>query len=239
MKKTTLLRIVLALGAAALILGLIYLAFVKAMPDLWPVLKSGSEAEIEAYLASADQTAGLICTALLQFLQVVSILLPGAPIQIAAGIVYGVWKGAAICYGAYVAANLTVFTAARRLRGLLDKLAPTRGGSLLDKMRFLHDAEMPVYMTAMACLIPVVPNGIIPYAAARTDMRLGQFALAVCLGSVTPIFLMCLIGGRILAGEYLLAVAVLAAALAAAALLTRYRAALLNAAKALKSKLFR
>ena len=47
MKRTTLLRIALVLAVAALILGLVYLAFVKAMPDLWPVLKSGSEAEIE------------------------------------------------------------------------------------------------------------------------------------------------------------------------------------------------
>lgn len=56
---------------------------------------------------------GLICTALLQFLQVVSIVLPGAPIQVAAGIVYGVWKGSAICYVSHVSANLAVFAASR------------------------------------------------------------------------------------------------------------------------------
>ena len=54
MKTSILVRSALVLSIVALILGLIYLAFVKAMPDLWPVLKSGSEAEIEAYLASAD-----------------------------------------------------------------------------------------------------------------------------------------------------------------------------------------
>lgn len=89
----------------------------------------------------------------------------------------------------------------------------------------------------MACLIPVVPNGVIPYAAARTEMRFGQFTLAVCLGSVTPIFLMCLIGGRILAGEYLLAVVVLLASLLVAVLLTCYRSKLQAAAKRLKEKL--
>ncbi len=84
MKRTVLIRIAVSLAAAGLVLGLFYAAFVKAMPDLWPVLKSGSEPEMEAYLASADNAAGLICTALLQFLQVVSIVLPGAPIQVAA-----------------------------------------------------------------------------------------------------------------------------------------------------------
>lgn len=237
MKHPVLFRIFAVLCLAAVIAGLLYLAFFRAVPDLWPVLKSGKEAEIEAYLASADQTAGLVGTALLQFLQVISIVLPGAPIQIAAGIVYGVWKGTAICYGAYVAANLAVFTAVRKLGVALDKMAPVNRRGLLDKVRFLRDAEMPVYMTAMACLIPVVPNGVIPYAAARTEMRFGQFTLAVCLGSVTPIFLMCLIGGRILAGEYLLAVVVLLASLLVAVLLTCYRTKLQAAAKRLKEKL--
>lgn len=239
MKRTTLLRIVLVLAVAALILGLVYLAFVKAMPDLWPVLKSGSEAEIEAYLASADSTVGLICTAMLQFLQVVSIILPGAPIQIAAGIVYGVWKGGAICYLAYVSANLAVFAAARHLGGLLDRLAPGEGGGLLQKVKFLSDADMPVYMTAMACIIPVVPNGIIPYAAARTPMKFWQFAAAVCGGSAVPIFVMCLIGGRILAGEYLLAVVVFGVSLGLVVLLTHYRARLMALARSLKKKLSR
>lgn len=239
MKKSGLIRAAMALAVAALILGLVYVAFVKAMPDLWPVLKSGSEAEIEAYLASADSTVGLLCTAMLQFLQVVSIILPGAPIQIAAGIVYGVWKGGAICYLSYVSANLVVFAAARHLGGLLDKLAPAQGGGLLQKVRFLSDAEMPVYMTAMACIIPVVPNGIIPYAAAKTEMKFWQFAAAVCGGSAVPIFVMCLIGGRILAGEYLLAVAVFGVSLLVVVLLTHYRARLLALARTLKQRLSR
>ena len=231
MKKTTLLRIALVLGVAALVLGLFYLAFVKAMPDLWPVLKSGSEPEIEAYLASADSAVGLICTAMLQFLQVVSIILPGAPIQIAAGIVYGVWKGAAICYMAYVSANLAVFTAARHLGNLLDRFAPSGGGGIFQKVKFLSDAEMPVYMTAMACIIPVVPNGIIPYAAARTPMNFWQFAAAACGGSAVPIFVMCLIGGRILAGEYLLAVLVFGVSLGLVVVLTRFRGPLMAAVR--------
>lgn len=239
MKKATLVRIALVLSAAALILGLFYLAFVKAMPDLWPVLKSGNEAEIEAYIASSDSTVGLICTAMLQFLQVVSIVLPGMPIQIAAGIVYGVWKGGTICYLAYVTANLVVFAAARHLGNLLDRFAPSGGGGIFQKVKFLSDAEMPIYMTAMTCIIPVVPNGIIPYAAARTPMKFWQFAVAVCCGSVVPIFVMCLIGGRILAGEYFLAVAVFAVSLGLVVLLTRFRNQLMGAVRRLKQKLSR
>ena len=231
MKRTQLIRAALALTVAALVLGLFYAAFVKAMPDLWPVLRSGNEAQIEAYLSTAGSLSGLLCTAMLQFLQVVSIVLPGAPIQIAAGIVYGVWKGAAVCYVSYVSANLAVFRAARRMESLLDRLAPGNRRGLLQKVRFLSQSDMPAYMTAMACIIPVVPNGIIPYAAAKTSMRFWQFAAAVAAGSAMPIFVMCLIGGRILAGEYLLAVAVFAVSLLAVVLLTCFRRQLADAAR--------
>lgn len=222
-RKAILIRLLLILAVIAMIMGLGYVAFVRAMPDLWPVLKSGNEAEIEEYIGSAGSVSGLVCTALLQFLQVISIVLPGAPIQIAAGIVYGVWKGTAICYAAHVAANLTVFEAARRLGSTLDQLAPVKRDGWLQKTRFLNNAEMPVYMTAMACIIPIVPNGIIPHAAARTKMTFRQFTAAVCLGSLMPTFIMCLIGGRILAGDYLLAVLVFAVSLGVVMLLTRYR----------------
>ena len=62
------------------------------------------------------------------------------------------------------------------------------------KIDFLKKERHPAYMTAMACLIPVLPNGIIPYAAARTKIRLYEFALAMVLGINS---LSALIAGRI------------------------------------------
>lgn len=231
MKKKLLMRLLLILAVIAMVGGLVYKAFVQAMPDLIPLLKSGSEAEIEAYISTAGSVSGLICTALLQFLQVISVVLPGAPIQIAAGIVYGVLKGTAICYLSYLAANLIVFYVARRLGSTLEQLAPVKKADWQQKIRFLSGSDMPVYMTAMACIIPIVPNGIIPYAASKTKMTFKQFALAVSLGSLTPIFVMCLIGGRILAGEYILAVLVFVVSLGAVVLLTRYRVQVMTLVK--------
>lgn len=209
-------RIALCAGALG---GLIYLAFLQSMPELLPLLKGGSEEDIAAYIGSQPPLLGILCTALLAFLQPVSIVLPGAPIQIAAGVVYGTLKGFLICHSAYVLANVTIFYLARVLREKMERHLARFSG----KLDFLKKERHPAYMTAMACLTPLLPNGIIPYAAARTKIRLHEFTLAVVMGSFFPVLIMCAIGKRILQGDYLYAAVLLILDLFLVFVLTKWR----------------
>ena len=218
-KRALLIRAGFILLCAAVLIGLVYLAFGQAAPELLPLLKSGDEEQIAAYLGKQNRVSGILSTALLAFLQPVSIILPGAPIQIAAGVVYGTLKGFLICHIAYVLSNLVVFYLARVLGQKMDRYVSRFSG----KIDFLQKTQYPAYMTAMACLIPVVPNGIIPYAAARTRMRFHEFLIAVELGSLFPILVMCAIGKRILHGEYFYAAALLGFCLVVVIVLTLLR----------------
>ena len=231
MKKPVIYRVLIILGAVLVVAGLIYIAFIKMLPDLLPVLRRGNEAEIEAYLRKHTSIGGMISTAVLQFIQVVSIVLPGAPIQIAAGIVYGSLRGFLICFFSYMAANAAVFYAARRLDNRLDKFFPLERGKLMDRVRFLKDSDMPIYMTSMACMIPLVANGIVPYAAASTKMTMKQFLLGVALGCWMQILVMCAIGGRILSGDYLIAILFFVISLVIVLLMMRFRTQVMNFAR--------
>ena len=219
--RQTLLHTGVALAALSVLLGLIYLAFGHAAPELLPLLRSGDEEQIAQYLGRSGSTAGILSTALLSFIQPVSIVLPGAPIHIAAGVVYGTLQGFIICHLSYVFANVVIFYCARTLRRQLRRIRLLKSyGAKLD---FLKREQYPAFMTAMACLVPVVPNGIIPYAAARTRMRLQEFTLAVYLGSFLPILIMCAIGKRILHGDYLVAGGLFGGSLLVVLVLTRLR----------------
>ncbi len=213
-------RVALIVLCGGALFGLVYLAFLRFAPDLLPLLESGNEDAIAAYLGAQNEFTGILSTALLAFIQPVSIVLPGAPIQIAAGIVYGTLKGFLICHSAYVFANVVIFYLARVLRGQIEAYV----SRFSSKINFLQNAQYPVYMTAMACLVPLVPNGIVPYAAARTRMKLYEFLLAVILGSFFPILIMCAIGKQILHGDYLYAAALFGFDLAVVIVLTRLRA---------------
>jgi uncharacterized membrane protein YdjX (TVP38/TMEM64 family) len=202
MKKNYLVRILAAIIILILAAGLIYFAFLTAMPELIPLLQNGSVTEIENYLRSSDKLTGLIFTALLQAVQVFSVVLPGMPIQIAAGIVYGIWRSFFVCHLSSVLANVLVFIAVRRFGAKMDKISPIeRKDSKLD---FLLKSDTPAYMTVVACLIPILPNGFIPYVAAKTKIKTLKFALAVYFGSLFPVLVLCAVGSKILQGGYIM-----------------------------------
>ena len=221
-------------GVAVAIIALICFVVVHMMPGFLQVLQGGNESEIEAYLNENAGIQGMVCTGILQFLQVISIVFPGMPIQFAAGIVYGTWKGFVLCHVSYLAANLCVFLMARRFKGHMGS-----SGSLEKKFRkldFIKNSKNPGYMTALACLIPVLPKGIVPYVACQTGMTARHFVFSAWCGSLFPILAMCAIGSRVMAGEYFLAIGLLIVFLIAVVLLSVFRKQVIGFGKTLLPK---
>lgn len=230
-------QVLLLLAIVALVVALVYFIVVRMMPGFLDALQTGDEGAIEAYLSETAGIKGMVCVGLLQFLQVVSVALPGMPVQIAAGIVYGTVKGFLLCHLSYLAANIAVFCAARHLGNRVNALVPVDKKS--GKLDFIKNSSSPGYMTALACLIPVLPNGIVPYVACQTKLTVKGFAMAVWCGSLMPVLVMCAIGNRIIAGDFLLAVAIFAASLIAVILLTIFRNQVIGLGKTLSERWIR
>jgi len=237
MQKNTLIRIAIKVIMVVLALCFVYFAFVKAMPDLLPLLASGDEAEVEAYLEANNKFMGVLCAALLQALQVFSVVLPGPPIQIAAGIVYGTWRAFFVCHLSSVAANLLVFLLARRFNTKMNQYMPVKKRT--SKLDFLVKSDHPSYMTVIAYLIPVLPNGIIPYAAAKTKIKLLPFFLSCYFGSILPVFVLCAAGSKITEGGYVFAAILVVVLFAVVFLLTKYYKRILPWIQKLQQKLSR
>lgn len=227
MTKNRLIRAAILALAVIFCAGLVYYAFLKTIPDLVPLLQSGNEAQIEEYLRTSNHVTGLLCTALLQIVQVISIVLPGPPIQIAAGIVYGTWRSFFVCHLASVLAHTLVFLAVRRLGSRMDQLIPVNKKS--SRLDFLLKSDTPIYMTVVACLIPILPNGIIPYVAAKTKIKPLQFSLSIYVGTLLPIFVLCAAGSKIMEGGYLFSGILLAALVIFVILLTKFKDNVLRA----------
>lgn len=220
-KKNKWIRFAMKTGILLVSAGLIYFAFVATMPDLIPLLRNGNEAQIEQYLRESNKWLGLLCVALLQFVQVLSVILPGAPIQIAAGIVYGTWRAFFVCHLSAVGTNLLVFNASRKLGSKMNLLLPVDTKS--SKLDFIRKSENPAYMTVVACLVPILPNGFIPYAAAKTKITSLQFGLAMYFGSLAPVLVLCAAGSKIMKGGYIASAILLGALFLAVILLSKYK----------------
>ena len=174
---------------------LIWFAFGNKIPGLIPLLKEGDSQKIADYLAQETGIRGVIAVILLQGIQVASIVMPGMAIQVAAGLIYG-WLE-----GGFVAANLCVFLFARRMGSDRIKdvsMSPTSQW-LMEKL----NGTKPQFMVAIACMVPAIPNGIIPYLAARTEITARDYVGAVAMGSWLQILLACMAGQFIINGQWL------------------------------------
>ena len=87
MKKTKIIRGgIMALFVLAALL-LVYLVVRQTMPDIIPLLRSGDEEALEAYLSRDMSFTGILYMALLQMVQVWSIVISGVIVNVAAGVV--------------------------------------------------------------------------------------------------------------------------------------------------------
>ena len=189
---------VLAVIAVAI---LIWFAFGDKIPGRIPLLKEGDSQKIADYLAQETGIKGVIAVILLQAVQIASIVMPGMAIQIAAGLIYGWLEGFLMCYIGFVVSNLCVFLFARKMGS--DRIRDVSMGRtsqwLLDKL----NGTKPQFMVVVANMVPAVPNGIIPYIAAKTEISALDYVKAVAMGSWLQILLSCLAGQFIIKGQWL------------------------------------
>ena len=210
---------------AAYILIMIGLAFLLVYyigrdiaPDLIRAFKSRDEAAMEMYLAENDNILGMMLTALLQIVQVLSVFIPSIPVQVAAGVVFGTVRGFLICYIANIVANAFIYVIYAKIHVLLNRIVPMEKESKLTRM--IAASGSPTYMVAMACIIPAIPNGFIPYAAYAAKVPFKKFVFAVSVGCLPPILVLCAIGNQILTGDWFLVVFLIALSFVIAAVLT-------------------
>ena len=200
------LRLVLV-AVIAVTAGLIIETFRLLLPGLWTAFSSGDEAALSAYLAGQGRLRSYLTLWFLSFVQVVSLVIPAMPVQLAAGLAYGPWLGFVTSFSASAVANLTVFLAARRLAPVIRRLTAdnAKATKLLNSVRSSKD---PWFYTILAFITPGLPNGIIPYAAANAGMRPKHFIAAIFISLPFPTLLTCAAGSFILEGNWLFTVLV-------------------------------
>lgn len=206
--KTKIQRMLLGLLLLVLLFLLGYLLITYTNPDLIRILTSGNQDAIEEMLRSETGLYAVLLTIAMEFLQTFSIIIPGLPINIAAGLVFGWFKGSIICTIGFVAANTAVFVIAKRVRGLVRKIVPS-SAEKNSRWKFISEAKNPLLMITLAFATPGVPNGFIPYVSSTLPVTTNMFALAVFCGSLPGIIFSNFIGHFLLRKNYI-AVGILA-----------------------------
>jgi uncharacterized membrane protein YdjX (TVP38/TMEM64 family) len=186
--------------ASVMTLFLLFQTVGAFLGELLMILRHGSQEELMAYLARRSQLGGLTILFFMSVLQVISIVLPGMLIQVSGALIFGWWKSFIVCWLGFVAGNALVFCVARITgKQLTEVLSSEKKNTWLVRQMNQHD---PAFVTALACMIPGVPNGIIPYIAARTKLYLSEFVPAVAGSCWIQILLNCIAGHFLVRGQY-------------------------------------
>lgn len=195
----TSLKILVFIGVL-LIFGLVVWA---VWGDISPVLKDffspHTQAEFEEIFKGYGFAGGLVAF-LMQMIQVLSVVFPAAPVQLAVGTTYGVALGLPICVAAIFAANLTAYGIARHFGGRL--MPRLFSGNAIKKYAFLQKSKNLNAALFLIYIIPGVPNGMIPYIAVAAGIPFKRFILVITLASIPAVFSMTFTGQCLISGRY-------------------------------------
>ncbi len=201
-KRISIEKVIAMIFIAIVMIATVYIAwkhFGAQFSRLFEVLRSGDEAQIEAYLNSKGQWKGMLLVFVMCVLQVVSIFIPGLVIQVSAGVIYGWQKAFLITYLGFIFGNTLVFFIARKLGNKASALFDLdhKKNPLKEK---INDYG-PFFVLFLAYLVPGIPNGFIPYFASRLDIRGFDFIGAVAASSWIQIICNCFAGHWLIRGD--------------------------------------
>lgn len=194
------------LSAVLIIISIFLIAMVVI--DLIPLLKNviGNIKDESAITSDIQEygAQGVLLLAALQALQVITIIFPSAPIQILAGLTYGIFFGLLICLAGYMIGNTIVFVLIRRFGDIFLPFN-TVNKKIRKKSRwdllFSIKSENVEFMAFLLFLIPGIPNGILPYIFAKSRITLPRYLLAILLAGTPAILICTLVGERIADGD--------------------------------------
>lgn len=189
-KKTILL-------GAACVLILAVMAVIAVW--LWPWFSSLVQPDNRQRLQEFVQTLGIggwLLMLGLQVLQIVVAVIPGEPVEIVMGMLYGAWGGFFTCELGILIGSLIVFFTVRALGTPI--VVQLFGQERLQSYSFLQNTRRLETITFVLFFIPGTPKDILTYVAGLTLISPWRF-LVISLVARIPSVLSSTLGGSSLA----------------------------------------
>ncbi|MGN1345784.1 MAG: TVP38/TMEM64 family protein [Eubacteriales bacterium] len=152
--------------------------------------------------------AGQAVFFLMIVLQVFVAVIPGEPLEIAAGYAFGWFGGTVITLLGLLIGELLVFLFVRRfgMRALELFLSPEK----IHSVKFLRNTKKLKGLLFLLFLIPGTPKDLLTYVAGLTEIRLSEFLVLSGVARIPSIVSSILGGSALGSGNYLTAAVVFA-----------------------------
>ena len=131
----------------------------------------------------------------LVILQILAAFIPGEPLEIAGGYVFGAIEGTVLCLLADAIGSTLVFLLVRRFGVKLVRLFFSQ--EKLDSLQFLKSSPRRTLLFLIVFMVPGTPKDLLCYFGGLTDMKLPVLILIATLGRI-PSVVTSTVGGNAL-----------------------------------------
>jgi uncharacterized membrane protein YdjX (TVP38/TMEM64 family) len=171
----------------------------------WPFIKNLQNLEyremFSAWVAGLGFKGALILFGV-QVLQIVVAIIPGGPVELIAGAVYGAWGGLLIIEAGCATATVIVFFMVRKFG--LPLIRRFFGADVLNTWGFLKDEKKTALLTFILFLVPGTPKDTLTYLAPLSRLSLVQFTLISVFARFPAILLTTVMGDAAMQGNWVM-----------------------------------
>lgn len=190
-------RIKLAV-AAVLVLASVAVV-IKLLPWFYSLSDPAVRESLKEYVNSLG-VGGVFFMLGIQVLQVVVAVLPGEPVELLAGMIYGMWGGLAVCMAGLLIGTTLVFYLVRALgKDFVERLFSK---DKVQKLAFLRDSKKIEMLTFLLFFIPGTPKDILTYVAPLTKIRPRDFLFISIFARIPSVVTSTYAGQTIMDGEW-------------------------------------
>lgn len=191
---------------SVLVLAVISIFSVKY---LVPACRMLNSEQGHVWIAEFMEKTGILAPLLFVFLmalQVVIAVLPGGPLEITAGMLFGGFWGTVLTVTGMLLGTLAVYGLVRKFgTKLVDIVIPEQKRR---KFAILENQEKLAFWVFVLFLIPGIPKDLLTYIVPLTKMSAGQFLLLSTLARFPAMVSSVLMGSSLTKGRYWLCIAI-------------------------------
>ncbi|MHB1483200.1 MAG: TVP38/TMEM64 family protein [Saccharofermentanales bacterium] len=150
--------------------------------------------------------AGVLIAIGIQVIQVVLAVIPGEPIEIIAGILYGTWGGLALCLLGIFIGSLIIFLLVRLLG--VSFVRHIIKDENIEKLKFLNDSKSLDFIVFVLFFIPGTPKDLLTYFIPLTPMKPLRFLIIATFARIPSVVTSTFIGASIGGNKWVVSIIV-------------------------------
>ena len=189
-----------------IVIALMIVATIYFLPMMTKLSDETYRAEFKTNISNMG-FKGVLIVLLLQILQIIVAVIPGQPMEIVSGMLYGTWGGMILCLVGILIGTALVFYIVRKAGVNFIQLffSPEKIDEMKNSKIFKNPAKFELLLFIIF-VIPMIPKDIFIYLGGLSPVRPKRFLAIATLARIPGLFITVFAGNSLSEGSFTIAV---------------------------------